>query len=259
MQRALELAFKKGFAPRIVRKLEQHGMPSQFLYLAMQESNFNTRICGPETRFGIAKGMWQFIPVTAEKYGLSVGPRVDSPEYDPQDERHDFEKSTDAAARYLQDLYETEAQGSGLLVMACYNWGENKVLDLVVKMPENPRDRNFWNLIKEYRIPEETYDYVFYIIAAAVIGENPRLFGFDFDPPLSPEALDVAAGPEKAVSDSADTADVAAPPPARQLSPETAAPPTSPIPVEMQGTDSTSESETAPRQPSVADSLRGRP
>jgi hypothetical protein len=56
-------------------------------------------------------------------------------------------------------------------------------------MPENPKDRNFWNLIKQYRIPEETYDYVFYIIAAAVIGENPRLFGFDFDPPLSRESL----------------------------------------------------------------------
>jgi len=28
---------------------------------------------------------------------------------------------------------------------------------------------------------------VFYIIAAAVIGENPRLFGFDFDNPLPAE------------------------------------------------------------------------
>jgi hypothetical protein len=189
MKRALELAFQRGFAPRIVKRLDESGMPQQFFYLAMQESNFNTRICGPPTRYGIAKGMWQFIPITAEKYGLSVGPRAESPEYDPADERHDFEKSTEAAASYLRDLYQTEAQGSGLLVMACYNWGEHRVLDLVLKMPENPKDRNFWNLIKQYRIPEETYDYVFYIIAAAVIGENPRLFGFDFDPPLSRESL----------------------------------------------------------------------
>ena len=34
------------------------------------------------------------------------------------------------------------------------------------------------------RIPQETYDYVLHIISAAVIGENPRLFGFDFDNPL---------------------------------------------------------------------------
>jgi hypothetical protein len=34
------------------------------------------------------------------------------------------------------------------------------------------------------RIPDQTYDYVFYIVSAAVIGENRRLFGFDFDNPL---------------------------------------------------------------------------
>jgi len=35
----------------------------------------------------------------------------------------------------------------------------------------------FW---KQHRIVcrNQTYDYVFYIVAAAVIGENPRLLGF---------------------------------------------------------------------------------
>jgi hypothetical protein len=53
-------------------------------------------------------------------------------------------------------------------------------------MPANPKDRNFWQLLTKYRdrIPQETYDYVFFIVSAAVIGENPRLFGFDFDNPL---------------------------------------------------------------------------
>jgi hypothetical protein len=74
--------------------------------------------------------------------------------------------------------------------MACYNWGEEQVLPLVRSMPANPRDRNFWRLLAEHRdkVPDQTYDYVFYIVSAAVIGENPRLFGFDFDNPLeSPE------------------------------------------------------------------------
>ena len=35
------------------------------------------------------------------------------------------------------------------------------------------------------QIPQETYDYVFRIVAAAVIGENPRAFGFNFDNPLA--------------------------------------------------------------------------
>ncbi len=91
-----------------------------------------------------------------------------------------------AAARYIRDIYDTDAQASGFLVMASYNWGEDRVVELLRQMPQNPRDRNFWKLLKQYRhkIPRETYDYVFSIISAAVIGENPRLFGFDFDNPL---------------------------------------------------------------------------
>ena len=50
--------------------------------------------------------------------------------------------------------------------MACYNWGEDQVLPLVRSLPANPRDRNFWQLLAKYRekIPQETYDYVFYIV-----------------------------------------------------------------------------------------------
>ncbi len=70
--------------------------------------------------------------------------------------------------------------------MACYNWGEDSVLPLVRSMPANPRERNFWRLLSDYRakLPNETYDYVFYIASAAVIGENPKLFGFNFENPL---------------------------------------------------------------------------
>lgn len=121
--------------------------------------------------------MWQFIPETAVKYGLRIGPLTSFPRPDPQDDRHNWKKFTAAAVHYLRDLYATDAQGSGLLVMASYNWGENKVLPLIKRMPPNPRDRNFWHLLKNYRtrLPKETYDYVFYIFSAAVIGEV-RLF-----------------------------------------------------------------------------------
>jgi hypothetical protein len=50
-------------------------------------------------------------------------------------------------------------------------------------MPENPRDRNFWQVLKKEKVPRETYDYVFYIFSASVICQNPSLFGFDFVPP----------------------------------------------------------------------------
>jgi hypothetical protein len=184
--RAVRLAEEKGYTTRITDEFLGQNLPPQFFYLAMQESDFDAYISGPPTRKGIAKGMWQFIPETGIKYGLRVGPLADFRRPDPADDRHHWEKATGAAARYIKDIYTTDAQASGLLVMASYNWGEDKVIRLIQSMPPNPRDRNFWQLLAKYRnqIPEETYNYVYYIFSAAVIGENPRLFGFPFDNPL---------------------------------------------------------------------------
>lgn len=187
LARDIRSARQNGYVKAIADELLAADLPPQFLYLAMQESDFDQYISGPMTRKGIAKGMWQFIPQTAVKYGLKIGPLVDLPRPDPGDDRHHWDRETKAAVRYLKDLYGSDAQASGLLVMACYNWGEDYVLPLVRKMPANPRDRNFWKLLAQSRdkIPDETYNYVFYIVSAAVIGENPRLYGFDFDNPLA--------------------------------------------------------------------------
>jgi len=183
---AIRRADSLGYGRRVAQVMLQHDLPPEFFYLALQESRLKSEAVGRETRFGIAKGMWQFMPATARAYGLHPGPLVGQPRPDPLDERQDFEKSTDAAARYLYDIYTTDAQASGLLVIASYNWGQTNVLRLIRSMPESPRERNFWNLLTQYRnqVPKETYGYVFNIVAAAVIGEDPTLFGFDFAPPL---------------------------------------------------------------------------
>ena len=175
-------------APRVSDILLQHNLPREFLYLALQESDFDPKAIGPSTRFGVPKGMWQIIPPTAEAYGLRLGPLQGERRYDPSDERHNVTKATTAAARYLQDLYTTDAQASGLLVMASYNMGETRLLRLIRSLPGTPAQRNFWAVLEKHRreIPKETYDYVFRVVAAAVICANPRLFGFDFDPPLGP-------------------------------------------------------------------------
>ena len=184
--RAIRTAQEKGYTAKIADELLARGLPPQFFYLAMQESDFDAFASGPPTYKGIAKGMWQFIPETAVKYDLKLGPLIDLRRPDPGDDRHHWEKETRAAVRYLKDLYTSDAQASGLLVMASYNWGEHRVIPLIQSLAANPRERNYWKLLAAYRdkIPKETYDYVFYIVAAAVIGENPRLFGFDFDNPL---------------------------------------------------------------------------
>jgi pSer/pThr/pTyr-binding forkhead associated (FHA) protein len=198
LERAITKARANNYTATISRALLNEGLPPQYFYLALQESDFDPYISGPPTRKGIAKGMWQFIPETGLKYGLHLGPLVDMARPDTLDDRHNYQLETIAAAHYLKDLYGSDAQGSGLLVMACYNWGEDSVLPLVRSMPMNPRDRNFWTLLQKHRdkIPKETYDYVFYIVSAAVIGENPRLFGFNFDNPLANLNAQVTANTE---------------------------------------------------------------
>lgn len=197
LEKAVERAAEGGYGPRIAAAMVEQHLPPQFFYVALQESDLRTEACGPETRYGIAKGPWQFIPGTARAYGLRTGPLYLLRRHDPADERHDFDLATEAAARYLRDLYTKQAQASGLLVIASYNWGETNVRRLIRQMPENPRERNFWRLFVDHRerIPAETYGYVFRIFAAAVIGENPGLFGFDFENPLRPAETAAEASP----------------------------------------------------------------
>ncbi len=186
LPKAIQRADLNNYSQVVVDDFVKQRMAPQFFYLALQESDFRDQIVGPETRYGIAKGIWQFIPQTAAKYGLAIGPLATVRAYDPRDDRYNFIKATAAAAKYISDIYNTDAQASGLLVIASYNWGEYNIINLIRKMPENPRDRNFWNLLEKYKnkIPKETYNYVFYIFSAAVIGENPQLFGFNFENPL---------------------------------------------------------------------------
>jgi len=183
LKKALQRAAREGYTPKISKTMADHNLTAQWFYLALQESDFEARAVGPLTRFGYAKGIWQFIPLTAQNYGLKIGPMYGEGKYDPKDERFHFEKATEAAAKYIRDIKNNLAQASGLLVLASYNWNETRIREFLRHMPENPRERNFWRLLQKEKIPRETYDYVFYIFSAAVICQNPPLFGFDFNAP----------------------------------------------------------------------------
>src|SRR4030095_10669182 len=147
VQRAQQL----GYTRKIAQAFQAQNLPPQFFYLALQESGFNEVAVGPPTRMGLAKGMWQFVPDTAKRYGLTVGPLVAYARTDPADDRHNWEKSTDAAAKTLNDTYSTDGPASGMLVMASYNWGEGRVIRMLRSMPPNPRDRNFWKVLALHR------------------------------------------------------------------------------------------------------------
>jgi hypothetical protein len=199
-EEAVERADQNGYTERIVTALRSQGVTPEFFYLALQESDFKADAVGPDTRWGRAKGMWQFIPSTARRYGLDPGSLSDTALRDPADDRQDFVLASDAAARYLRDLHGVLTQASGLLVMAAYNWGEHRVAPRLedlptprdvfqaefAEVPSDPGSRNYWTFLSEYedRMPEQTKDYVLKIFSAAVIGQDPRHFGFSFDNPL---------------------------------------------------------------------------
>lgn len=132
--------------------LQQHELPKELKYLAVIESALNNKAI---SRVG-AVGPWQFMASTARLMGLTVGKG--------KDERRDWEKSTNAAAKYLTYLYED--LNDWLLVIAAYNSGPTPVKRAMAKTGSN----NFWD-IKPY-LPKETQGHVLAFIATATIFEN---------------------------------------------------------------------------------------
>jgi peptidoglycan lytic transglycosylase D len=176
LRNALDLARQQQLPQIIHTALDQYGLPREFFFIPLQESGYDYRAVGPQTNYGIAKGMWQLIPSTARDYNLKIGPLKDVRQYDPSDQRHDKLASTQAAVRYLAYLYSTKAAASGLLVIAAYNYGDSRIVRKLDELPNDPRQRNFWNFYNNHWLPDETRDYVMSIFSAALISERPDLF-----------------------------------------------------------------------------------
>ena len=149
------------YLPIMKEILKEHNLPEELVYVAMIESGFSPRA----RSFANAVGYWQFIEGTAKRYGLKVDSYVD--------ERRDPILSTQAAARYFQDLY--NLFGSWDLALASYNAGEYRVNRAVMRH----YTRDFWYLSSKRSFPRETINYVPKFIAAVRIGKNPGKYGFE--------------------------------------------------------------------------------
>lgn len=157
------------YRPIIEKVFREESIPLDLMYLAQVESLFQPHAVSKAK----AKGMWQFEKGTAVRYGLKVTRDVD--------ERSDPEKSTRAAARYLNDLFAMFKDWN--LVLAAYNWGEGKVQRLI----DNTGMKDFWQLVDLRRkIPQETKNHVPLIQASVILGRNPEKYGLptELDPPL---------------------------------------------------------------------------
>jgi membrane-bound lytic murein transglycosylase D len=164
------------FGPAIKTELRRAGLPTDLVWLSLIESSHNPTIASPVG----AAGLWQFMPDAARSYGLTVDRWVD--------ERLDPERSTQAAVRYLSDLY--RRFGSWDLAMASYNMGYGGLSRSVRKFNTN----NFWELSRyEAGIPWETTLYVPKILATAIVMNNRRAFGLETVNEDAAERFDVVA------------------------------------------------------------------
>lgn len=147
---------KKGFArtlsrtqmyfPLIEQYLAANGLPDDLKHLIVVESQAN-----PHAKSSVgAVGLWQLMPVTATRYGLTVN--------DVQDDRKDPRKATEAALKYLSYLH--GLFGDWALAISAYNCGQGRVKRAIKEAGSSD-----YNVVKSF-LPQQTQKYVPAIIAA---------------------------------------------------------------------------------------------
>lgn len=146
------------YFPQIEERLKMHGIPDDMKYLCVAESNLQHLV----SKAGAA-GFWQFMPATAQAFGLEVNAAVD--------ERYHIEKSTDAACRYLKQAY--NKLGSWTAAAASYNCGMNAY----AAQAAFQNTKNYYDLL----LPEETNRYIYRILTFKYFIEDADSLGFIID------------------------------------------------------------------------------
>lgn len=151
----LILKRSRRYFPVIEKILAENGVPDDFKYLAVAESNLGNAV-SPSG----AKGVWQFLQATGKSFDLEINDEVD--------ERFHLEKSTEAACSYLKSM--KEKFGSWTMAAAAYNMGETKLS----KEISAQRTDNYYDL----NLGQETSAYVFRILAFKEILCHSADYGF---------------------------------------------------------------------------------
>jgi membrane-bound lytic murein transglycosylase D len=146
-QVAVMLGLANYYFPLFEEALAKYGLPMELKYLPIIESALNPGA----NSVASAVGLWQFMYSTGKMYKLEISTFVD--------ERRDPIKATDAAVRYLRDLYNMYKDWH--LVIAAYNCGPGNV-NKAIKRSGDAKD--YWKIY--YRLPKETRGYVPAFIAA---------------------------------------------------------------------------------------------
>ena len=154
----LNIKMANKYFPIIERILAEQGVPDDFKYLAVAESNLRN-----VSSAAAARGIWQFRKLAAKEWGLEVNSEVD--------ERYHIEKATVAACKYLKRL--NKRFGSWANAAAAYNVGPTNFSRLLREQGES----SFYDL----NLNGETSRYVFRLMAIKEIMNNPTAFGYYID------------------------------------------------------------------------------
>jgi membrane-bound lytic murein transglycosylase D len=138
--------------------LTANGVPVELKYLSVIESHLSSQVIS----WAGAAGPWQIMPEEATRLGLKLL---------PNDERMDYQKSTQAAATILRELY--QQFGDWLLVVAAYNGGAGRLSKAI----EKKKTKDFWAL--QYELPLETRNHVKKFIATHAIFEGVSMTELD--------------------------------------------------------------------------------
>jgi membrane-bound lytic murein transglycosylase D len=159
--------------------LTANGIPVELKYLSVIESHLSSQVVS----WAGAAGPWQIMPAEATRLGLKLL---------PNDERMDYQKSTQAAATILRELY--QQFGDWLLVVAAYNGGAGRLSKAI----EKKKTKDFWAL--QYELPLETRNHVKKFIATHAIFEGVAMTELDKNQSIERAALStVSSGMERIV------------------------------------------------------------
>ncbi|MEP2668440.1 MAG: LysM peptidoglycan-binding domain-containing protein [Cyclobacteriaceae bacterium] len=140
------LSRKDLYFPLFEKYLAQYGLPDELKYLAIVESGLNPRAVSRAR----AVGLWQFMSATGRYFGLYNDWYVD--------DRMDPDKSTEAACKYLAQLYGMFNDWE--LALAAYNSGPGNVRKAIRR---SGYKKDFWEIYRY--LPRETRSYLPQFIA----------------------------------------------------------------------------------------------
>jgi membrane-bound lytic murein transglycosylase D len=162
----LKAVMEKGgiYIPFIRDEIAKRGLPAELLYLPVIESG---DMGSAKSKSGAA-GLWQFMLNSIAPYGMKAGELLD--------ERRDFQKSTIAALRKLEENH--RILGNWPLALAAYNAGLGAANSAVKRGGTS----DYWLLCEKKLFRSETIQYVPQLLAVAYILSQPRRFGLDYWP-----------------------------------------------------------------------------